>query len=271
MPKVDLICLDLDGTLMHDLMVSPVNHEALEEAQRAGIRVAIVTGRPYVFARELMRSKGLTVTVMAANGAQSVDMKTGEELILRRMAPAAARRLIAYAGEHGILIHVFTSKGFASSAEDRAILQYRNVNRGLPPEERMEVVVADHRTLLENYGEDALKVTLMEDDPEKLFRLQRELSGEDAQGERSWHNMLEFMGRGMCKGWAVKKLAEKLSIPLERVMAVGDHENDLTMIEAAGVSVAMGNAIDSVKAAARHTTLTCLEDGVAHAIRRWAL
>ncbi|SUB14179.1 Phosphatase YidA [Pantoea agglomerans] len=66
-------------------------------------------------------------------------------------------------------------------------------------------------------------------------------------------------------------LAEKLGLKQEEVMAIGDQENDLAMIEYAGTGVAMGNAIDSVKKIAQFITKTNMEDGVAHAIEELVL
>ena len=80
---------------------------------------------------------------------------------------------------------------------------------------------------------------------------------------------LEFTRTGVCKVTGLKMLADFLDVPMERVMAVGDSENDLKMIEAAGYGIAMGNALESVKAVAKDVTLSNDEDGVAAAIEKY--
>jgi len=82
---------------------------------------------------------------------------------------------------------------------------------------------------------------------------------------------LEILDRRVNKGQGVKMLAEKLGLARDEVMAIGDQENDLAMIEYAGTGVAMGNAIDSVKQIAQFVTKTNMEDGVAHAIEELVL
>ncbi|PZL92535.1 sugar-phosphatase, partial [Pantoea graminicola] len=82
---------------------------------------------------------------------------------------------------------------------------------------------------------------------------------------------LEILDRRVNKGQGVRMLAEKLGLKQEEVMAIGDQENDLAMIEYAGTGVAMGNAIDSVKQIAQFITRTNMEDGVAHAIEELVL
>ena len=85
------------------------------------------------------------------------------------------------------------------------------------------------------------------------------------------YNNLEFTAAGVDKGMGLKKLAELLSIPMESTMAIGDTENDLAIIEAAGIGVAMGNATDAVKARADYVTTTNTKDGVAAAIEHFIL
>ena len=82
---------------------------------------------------------------------------------------------------------------------------------------------------------------------------------------------MEILDPKATKGESVKELAEHLNIKQEEVMAIGDNENDLSMIEYAGLGVAMGNAVDSVKSIANKITKTNDEDGVAYAINEWVL
>ena len=80
---------------------------------------------------------------------------------------------------------------------------------------------------------------------------------------------LEVMKKGVSKGDTLAKLGELLDISPQEMMTMGDQENDLSMIELAGLGVAMGNATDQVKEAAQYVSLTNEEDGVAHAIHKF--
>ena len=82
---------------------------------------------------------------------------------------------------------------------------------------------------------------------------------------------LEILDKRVNKGEGVKVLAEKLGIARENVMTLGDQENDIAMLEYAGLGVAMGNAIDSVKAISQFVTKSNREDGVAYAVEKFVL
>ncbi len=82
---------------------------------------------------------------------------------------------------------------------------------------------------------------------------------------------LEILNKDASKGSAVKELADHLGIKQEEVMAIGDAENDLSMLKFAGVSVAMGNATPEVKAVAKYEVASNAEDGVKEALERWVM
>ena len=92
-----------------------------------------------------------------------------------------------------------------------------------------------------------------------------------AKAVRSNPEYAEVVYPGVSKASALKKLAAKLRIPIENVMAIGDANNDLLMLQAAGHSVAMGNALPEVKAACEFTVGDCMDGGFAEAIERFVL
>lgn len=87
----------------------------------------------------------------------------------------------------------------------------------------------------------------------------------------SWDDNFEIMKKGSSKGEAVAQLAKYFNLKRDEVMCIGDSENDLSMIEYAGIGVAMGNAIDIVKQSAQYITLPNTESGVAKAIEKFVL
>ena len=116
------------------------------------------------------------------------------------------------------------------------------------------------------------KIVCVEDDPAVLEVVRKELEKlQGLQVTSSWVNNLELMPAGVDKGLAVRELAQHLGLALPEVMVIGDYANDLSMFHCAGFAVAMGNASKAVKSAAHAITLTNAEDGVAYAIRKWAL
>lgn len=87
----------------------------------------------------------------------------------------------------------------------------------------------------------------------------------------SGHTKLEIAHADASKGHALQFMAGHLNIPMENTVAIGDNFNDLSMFEAAGISIAMGNAEEQVKARSTYVTKTHNENSVAHALRTYIL
>ena len=87
----------------------------------------------------------------------------------------------------------------------------------------------------------------------------------------SWDDKFEIMKKGSSKGEAVAQLAKYFNLKRDEIMCIGDSENDLSMIEYAGIGVAMGNAIDKVKKSAQYITASNTDSGVAKAIEKFVL
>jgi hypothetical protein len=139
--------------------------------------------------------------------------------------------------------------------------------------------------ILESYGEppavelsraellgltDAIKVLAFLE-PGPLDDELAELMGDRFEVTRTGPQFFEFLPPGISKGSALIELMDRYEVPREEVLVIGDGENDISMFGAAGLSVAMGDAPDAVKARAAALTATCAADGVALALRRYAL
>jgi len=124
------------------------------------------------------------------------------------------------------------------------------------------------------WPEPPIKI-LLQDDPERLDEFRVEITPEvlGLQGRlfKSQQDYLEIVPAGVGKGPALEKVAHRLGIEREAIMAVGDAENDIDMIRYAGIGVAMGQASDMVKHAADYVTKPVQEDGAAYAITHWIL
>ena len=101
--------------------------------------------------------------------------------------------------------------------------------------------------------------------------MRKALTRDDLFIASSWANNIEVMAIGADKGSGLQTLCEKLGVPMEQVMAIGDNENDETMLKAAGLSVAMENATDHIKSICNTVTLDCNHSGVGHAIEQYVL
>jgi Cof subfamily protein (haloacid dehalogenase superfamily) len=270
MKKIRLIALDLDGTLLDDRKdIPPANIEALREAQAAGIRIAIASGRmtPRIVAVE--ERLGIDTAIIAYNGGKIIGERLkGRPLLLHLPLPAAvADVFIRFSRQSGHLLNFYLEDTlYAEDGEVRR--RFMEIYSGRTG---AEYRIVDLSRFL---GTAPTKLILLAEPPEcdrLLERFRGEL-GPRASITKSDPEYLEIMAPGVDKGTALPALAEHFGISTEEILAIGDADNDTGMLRRAGVGVAMANATPGARqAAAAVTERSNNEGGVAEAIRRFAL
>ncbi|MCT2534464.1 Cof-type HAD-IIB family hydrolase [Aquibacillus koreensis] len=241
--KIRLIALDLDGTLLSEQdMISQENIEAIKLAREHGVEVIFSTGRHYSTCKAFAEQLQLSSYLITVNGSE-IRTVSGE-LVDRQLLDIAVV-------EHLVALHKkYKTYAWMTSTEQ--------IWRGELPSE-LEV----HQWL--KFGYDT-------DDPSVKMAIMEELAslGELEISDSSPTN-IEVNAVGINKAVAIEKVCKRLGLSMDEVMAAGDSLNDIKMIEACGLGVAMGNAQDQVKASADWVTKSNVEHGVAHAIHTWVL
>jgi Cof subfamily protein (haloacid dehalogenase superfamily) len=263
-----LLALDLDGTLMgSDLIIAPEVHEAVADAQARGIYVTIATGRMYFATLPYAQRLRITAPIICYQGGMVRNPLSGEILHHITMdGPTAAEALVALA-EGGVFALTYIDERLYISErrpELDTYLSYHPEGVEVIVEPELPVLAAEHAPT---------KILFMAEPPiveRELVRMAA-LLGERASAIRSHALFGELTAPGISKGLALAMLAEDLGVTREETVAIGDQENDLSMIAWAGLGLAMGNAIPKVKAAAAAVLPPVSEAGVAWAIRRYIL
>jgi len=261
-----LLAIDLDGTLVEPRApVHPRVIAAVKRATATGIRATIVTGRMYVGARPFAELLDLDGPIICYQGAVIADARTGR---FEREVPlpnAIALRAYRAAKEHGYHVQFYRDDRFYVEARDRCTDLYARTSGAEP------VVVP---SLPEAFaGRDSTKVNLVTE-PERTpaaFDLLERTCGSDAYVTRSNPEFVEVLNAQVDKGVALGLVAGRYGISLQRVMAIGDSYNDLPLLKAAGFSIAMGSAPESLKSQADAVVADVEGDGVAEAIDRYVL
>lgn len=271
---IRLIVMDMDGTLLNSAgQVSPGNREALQSARDAGIHLAIGSGR----------SPGDIAAFAVENGLNDCALLSlnGGYCQLTPNAPAFANH--TFSDEtvellQSLLRPTQTTYGFFAQNAVAVFENGATVNENLwfshmegpyaPVLLRGEDGFQSMRLTCHGVNKLMCAASTQQAMDEVLHRLQ---PLDDLDLFMSWPLNLEIMPKGIGKGLAVRELAEHLGLSASQVMALGDYDNDLSMMEYAGWSVAMGNACETLRLAARYSTLSNDEDGVAYAIRQYAL
>jgi Cof subfamily protein (haloacid dehalogenase superfamily) len=263
-----MIVLDLDDTLLRDdLTISPRTKKALMDAQQAGVKVVLASGRPtsaMLPVAEELRLKDYGSFILSFNGAKINNCETGEEWFSSTLPVETVHHLYEISRRENIDIHTYVGDTIVTEAAN----PYTDIEGEIT---KLEVKVVDSFTAA--VTEPVVKVLMLKE-PAILAaveeKLQKEFDG-TLSVMRSKPFFLEFTEAGVTKGTSLNYLIGQLGITREEVIAMGDSANDLSMIEFAGLGVAMGNASEAIKAQSDFVTDTNMNDGVAKVVEEFIL
>jgi hydroxymethylpyrimidine pyrophosphatase-like HAD family hydrolase len=264
--RVRLVALDLDGTLLEKgNRVSDGNAAAVREAIAAGVQIVLATSRWYLLAKRTADMLGITAPIICHNGAMIRSPIDGSTLLQLDIPADAAMAIAAAAEEHRY-------EAMATVADVTYLMtKLPSVDPArLPPRmvvaERLSDHVRDGAEGFLFFGEDAVAGV-----PAALAGRFDAVLNFAAGVSETFPPYLNIVHAGADKGRALRMVCERVGVPLDETMAIGDAAPDLDMMLIAGVSVAMGNAPDDVKARVTAVGPGNREDGVAWALRRFAL
>lgn len=258
---IRLIATDLDGTLLRpDGTISSGTYTILQEIQKAGIIVVLVSARPPRVLHKIARASGIIGLAICCNGAIIYDLD--QEIIIQHapLMPELAARLIQTLREKIPNLCFACECGLEFKCEP----DFYSLN---PVKEQISPHIADALTFC---NEPITKLIMLHAtySAEELSALTTQIIGEQVTVTHSGSPFLEISAVGVHKAWALTALCEKLEITADEVVAFGDMPNDLSMLRWAGHGVAMANAHPLVKEEANEVTLSNAEDGVARVLER---
>ena len=273
MRNVRLIAFDLDGTLLDsDKRLSEENAAALARAAERGVEIVPATGRFYRGMPQLIRDLPYVRYVISINGADVYDV-LGQKTVCGSGIPW--QRAVAVMEKLDTLPVIYdcyqNGWGWMTQRFYDQAQQYAANVHSLEMIRTLRTPVPELKACLTARAADVQKIQIFFRDMDLRAEALRTLpqAFPDLVVTTSIVNNIEINSREATKGNALKKLAAYLGIPLNETMAFGDDRNDITMLQAAGVGVAMGNAGEEVKRAADYVTDDCNSSGVAHAMKHF--
>lgn len=271
---IKLIALDLDGTTLNSNgKLSDGNREALAKAAAQGVNIVVATGRPFcALPKDVLEFEPVRY-VLTSNGARIVDLhenKTFYENCLEPHSVEAAVELLEPL--HYVLETFVGGEAFIEGWYYREVAEtgksFRDVSYILKtrnPKDDFYGFMLENKEHIENIN---VNFENIDEKPEMKLKLE---ALPDVTITSSFNHNLEIGGKTTSKAEALSHMGELLGIKQSEMMAVGDSPNDMAMLKAAGISVAVGNARDEVKEIAAYVAPTNDEDGVADAVRKFVL
>ncbi|MDI3534250.1 MAG: hypothetical protein PWQ82_615 [Thermosediminibacterales bacterium] len=263
--RFKMLAVDLDDSLLgKDKKISKENLEAIKTAMSKGIIVTIATGRMFCSAEKFGRELDINIPLITYNGALIKETISGKILVHKPLPLNIAKKIIELVSSKNVAVNTY-------------------INDKL----YVEKISEDIKNYAETYGVEAIPVgdllEFMQHPPTKILLIGsneeinniqsylKGLFGESVNLMKSQSTFLEITHPEANKGAAVARLAGIYGIKREEVIAIGDSENDLSMIEYAGLGVAMGNASENIKKQADYVTTANEESGVANVIKKFIL
>lgn len=267
---IALVAIDMDGTLLDPAhKLTERAKAAIAHARALGVHIVLTSGRPVSGLAPFLHELGIDGDddyCIACNGGLVRRLGTGENVAEFPLSFEDFRYCEQVARDIGVHFQALDGQRLYTPNQD--------ISRYTVIDSHLSHVPLSYRRVEDMDPLMSFIKLMMIDEPEVLdaaiARLPAELTERFAV-LKSAPFFLEVFDHRAGKGPSLQKLAEHLGIDRANVMAIGDQENDLTMLQFAGTSVAMGNAIDAVKAVARFETSANSEDGVAKAIERFVL
>jgi len=262
---VRLLVSDIDGTLvMPDKSLTPAALEAGHKLDAAGVGLTLVSSRPARGMLGLVKALDLKIPFAAFNGG-SIVSPDGKLISAKRLSAAAARKTIDLFQSRGVLVWLFADDNWYLTDTTSPYVQRERHTVSFDP-----TVVANFDAVIDRVD----KLVGASDNPDLLAAVEAEAQGllkGMANARRSQTYYLDVTNPEADKGHAVRALCAETGVPIRETAVIGDQANDMAMFAVAGLSIAMGQGTDQVRAAADFVTAANTEDGFAKAVDNFIL
>lgn len=264
-----LLAADMDYTLLAPGKDVPEgNKEAIRALKEAGVAFTIATGRSSFLVGKFAEDLGIEVPVMTSNGGSLFDAKVRKQFASRDFEDAKIRSLLRLLMDKNADATLYSDEGifFAPCSSRKFFVQ--GYNEGVEPAKQAPIIDIDRSFPDQETIPRFNKILLIKpsDEVADIF-----LSDPELELISSGPNLYDVMCKGVSKGNALIELADYLGIPADNTFAIGDSDNDLSMIRSAKYGIAVGNATDEIKKAASYISTNYDSLGFAKAVYEFVI
>ena len=264
-----LLAADMDFTLLAPGKDIPEgNKEAIRTLKESSVAFTIATGRSSFLVGKFAEDLGIDVPIMTSNGGSLFDASARKQFDSMDFEDSKIRGLLRFLMSRSADATLYSDEGifFTPASTRRAFVN--SYNEGLEPAKQSPMIDIDMDFLENEKLPNFNKILLISADKELVDTLS---SDKELEVISSAPNLFDVMRKGATKGNALLSLADYLGIPRKNTFAIGDSDNDISMIESAGYGIAMGNASEGVKAAASYITANYDSLGFAKAVYEYVI
>lgn len=268
-----VIALDLDGTLLtRQKTILPESLAALQQARAAGIQVLVVTGRHHVAIHPFYQALQLDTPAICCNGTYLYDYPARRVLNASPLEKQQAQQVIGLLSQFGVHGLLYVDDAMLYQETSGHVIRTLAWSESLPAAQRPNLQRVDSLLAAADRAEAIWKFATSDADIGKMQAFAAAVEQQLGLAcEWSWHDQVDIAQAGNSKGKQLQQWVTARGLSMDQVVAFGDNYNDLSMLEAAGIGVAMGNSDDAIKARANVTIGDNESPSIADFIRRQLL
>ena len=261
---IRMVATDIDGTILkYDGKFNPDVIKCIQNIDRSGIKVVLITGRMYKAAKKIANSLNITTPIVAYQGALVRDNSDDAKILYERYIPdETASKIINWAKKQDVHINLYMNDELYVEQENeftRKYVSFQHIPFNVTPFDGLKL-------------HDVNKILLIDyDNPDKITFVNKQLQKDFPELfiVKSTDFFCEVCHKEATKGDGLRYLQELYGIKKEETLTIGDHNNDIELLLAGGVKVAMGNATEELKTVADFVTDTVDNDGFVKAIDKF--
>lgn len=265
-----LLAADMDGTVLTSAKtISPRTKKAIHAALDAGYEVLFATGRSYSEVKPYLKDFPQMRYLLTVSGASVVDLRTGRSICRSAFIPGTVEKVLQALSDMDVMISHFVGEEVYLSSRFRGRFADYGCDCYTKLGEECALWLPDASAFCLEHTEETYKLNAFFRCDADFDRAGELLAGLDVTLARALKNNYEISPKGVSKATGLTALCEHIDLPIARTIAVGDEGNDVEMLRAAGLGIAMGNASEAAKAAADVIVADCDHDGVVQAIETY--
>ena len=267
-----LLAMDMDGTVLNrDKQISPRTGDAIRRGLASGKEILFATGRCPSEMTEYLREFPEMRYAMCLSGALIFDAKSGNALSAVTISSELAEQVLKIADQLDVMVNIYAGNDVFVEKRRRGNMEHFNCQCFAALYDSCAVWVDDIRSVLHDKAGEIYKINFYCHDWKTWERGRKLLEKMPLTYNSGIPLNFEISPQNVSKGMGLEILSRVTGIPLSQMIAVGDEGNDLEMVQTAGLGIAMGNAIEPIKAVADAITNDCDHDGVAEVIEKYLL